>query len=330
MTYDLMQLGAGLVLLVGGGRALVSSAAALANQLGVSALVIGLTVVAFGTSAPELAVNAIAAIRGSGEVAFGNLMGSNIANIGLVVGIAAIVRPLTIQGIVITREIPMMLLASLAVLIMGADFLRGDSTAEYDRTEALLLFLFFGIFLYYTIGDTVRQRLTDPFVEQLERRRIPERDSLIRTSAVIVAGLVMLTAGGHFTVEGAVGVAEALGIPSSIIGLTLIAVGTSLPELTTSIIAARRGETDLAVGNIVGSNIFNLLFVLGVTASIHPVPIPARGFIDLLAVVVMSALLWIVCSAYGGRRVTHAEGWLLLAIYVVYMVGRASAFINAT
>jgi len=324
MTLDLIGLAAGLVLLVAGGRGLVSGAGGLARDLGVSPLVIGLTVVAFGTSAPELAVNAIAAMRGSGEVAFGNLVGSNLANIGLVVGAAAIVRPLTIQSIVITREIPMMLLASLAALVMAMDGLRGDATLEFDRSDALLLFLFFGVFLYYTVGDTLRSRPQDTFVDQLEKRRLRRFHSLGTQLALILGGLVGLTAGGHLTVEGAVGIAEALEIPKSIIGLTVIAVGTSLPELSTSIIAARRGETDLAVGNIVGSNIFNLLFVLGVSAAIHPVPVPDGGLLDLSAAVVMAGMLWIVCSAYGGRRVTHAEGWLLIASYVGYVFARAS------
>lgn len=303
---------------------MVSGGAGLASELGVSPLVIGLTVVAFGTSAPELAVNMIAALQGNGEVAFGNLMGSNLANVGLVVGVAAIVRPLTIQGIVISREIPMMLLASAAVLVMGMDGLRGDTVLQYDRAEAFVLFLFFAVFLYYTIGESIRQGPDDPFVEQLEKRRIPKLKSIAVMSSLIVGGLIALTAGGYFTVEGAVGLAEAFEIPKSIIGLTVIAIGTSLPELSTSIIAARQGETDLAVGNIVGSNIFNLLFVLAATSAIHPIPIPDNGFIDLFAVVAMSGLLWLVCSTYGGRTITHAEGWLLLASYLGFVVARAT------
>lgn len=324
MTLDLISLAAGLLLLVAGGRGLVSGAGGLARDLGVSPLVIGLTVVAFGTSAPELAVNSIAAMRGNGEVAFGNLVGSNLANIGLVVGTAAIFRPLAIQSIVITREIPMMLLASVVALVLGMDGIRDETTLRYDRSDALVLFLFFAVFLYYTMGDTLRSRPQDPFVDQLEKRRIHRFRPLGTQLALILAGLIGLTAGGHWTVEGAIGIAEAFEIPKSIIGLTVIAIGTSLPELSTSIIAARRGETDLAVGNVVGSNIFNLLFVLGVTSAIHPVPVPAGGLLDLSAAVAMAGLLWIVCSAYGGRRVTHAEGWLLVASYVGYVFARAS------
>ena len=324
MTADGLQLVVGLVLLVVGGRTLVSSASALALSMGVSTLVIGLTVVAFGTSAPEFAVNVIAAISGSGEVAFGNLMGSNLANVGLIVGVAAIVRPLAIQGVIITREIPMMLLASLAVLVMGIDSIGGSTVNAYTRSDGLLLFLFFAVFLYYTIGDTLRARPVDPLIEQLEERRIRSYESVLRAIALIVAGLVLLTIGGQLTVAGATGLAEALSVPDAVIGLSVIAVGTSLPELSTSIIAARQGDTDLAVGNVVGSNIFNLLFVLATTSTIRPVAVPADGVLDLVAVVAMAVLLWVVCSAYGGRRVTHAEGWLLLVGYVGYVAARVA------
>ncbi len=312
------------MLLVVGGRTLVSSASALALSMGVSTLVIGLTVVAFGTSAPEFAVNVIAAIRGSGEVAFGNLMGSNLANVGLIVGAAAIVRPLAIQGVIIRREIPMMLLASLAVLVMGIDSIGGASVNQYDRGDGLLLFLFFAVFLYYTIGDTLRTRPVDPLIEQLEERRIRSYASVLRAIGLILVGLVLLTVGGQLTVGGATGLAKALSVSDAVIGLSVIAVGTSLPELSTSIIAARQGDTDLAVGNVVGSNIFNLLFVLATTSTIRPVAVPENGVLDLLAVVAMAVLLWVVCSTYGGRRVTHAEGWLLLVGYAGYIAARVA------
>lgn len=322
MVLDLSLLLVGLVLLVVGGRILVSSAGALALELGVSTLVIGLTVVAFGTSAPELAVNSIAALRGTGEMAFGNLMGSNLANVGLIVGTAAIFRPLIIQGIIVTREIPMMLLASVAVLVMGLDQIRGESVLQYDRSDGLLLFLFFAVFLYYTIGDLLRERPEDPLIQQLEDHRIREYASMLRALVLIVAGLGILTLGGYLTVEGAVGVARIFAVPESIIGLSVVAIGTSLPELSTSIIAARRGETDLAIGNVVGSNIFNLLFVLATTALIRPVPVPASGVLDLCAIVAIAGVLWLICSAYGERGIGRTEGWLLLVGYLGFVAAR--------
>ncbi len=322
MIFDIGQLALGLVLLVAGGRTLVSSASALALELGVSTLVIGLTVVAFGTSAPELAVSIAAALGGTGEMAFGNIVGSNLANIGLVVGVSAIVRSLSIQGIIITREIPMMILASLAVCVLGLDRVGSVGPEAYDRADGLVLFLFFAVFLYYTIGDTLRQQETDPLIQQLEGRRIRSFESIATAAGLIAVGLVGLVAGGRLTVNGAIGVAETLAIPQSIIAFTVIAVGTSLPELTTSILAAMRGDSDLAIGNVVGSNIFNLLFVLPATAVIRPVPVPDSGALELVAAAVASALLLVVCSAYGGRQISHAGGWLLLTGYVGFVAAR--------
>lgn len=322
MAVDFLQLVGGLALLLAGGYALVRGAGSLAHSLGVSPLLIGLTVVAFGTSAPELAVNVTAALRDQGGVAFGNLMGSNLANVGLVLGTAAVVRPLVIQGVLITREIPMMLLASFSVLVMGLDTLRGEPVARFDRAEGLLLLLLFSVFLYYTVRAALGGHAGDPLVEQAAGRRLPSFESGRRHALLMAGGFLGLVVGGQLTVAGAVGTAETLAVPESVVALVVIAVGTSLPEFSTSVIAAWRGETDLAVGNVVGSNIFNLLFVLGVTATIRPVPVPVAGSMDLIAMVVMAALLLVVCSVYGGRRISHAEGWLLLACYVGYVAAR--------
>lgn len=239
---DALILLLGIALLIGGGEAMVRGAAALARQLGVPPLVVGLTVVAFGTSAPELAVNVTAAVRGNGAVAFGNLVGSNLANVGLILAISALLRPIDVQSVVVTREIPMMLLASVVTVVMGLDVLRGEAASAYDRPEGLLLLLFFGVFLYYTIADTLRRRTTDPLVEQAREHPAGERlTSLVTSGALVVLGLVALTLGGRFTVAGAVEIATALGAPKGLIGLTVVAVGTSLPELSASLMAARRG-----------------------------------------------------------------------------------------
>ncbi len=321
MWLDGLILAAGIALLVGGGEAMVRGAAALARQLGVSPLVIGLTVVAFGTSAPELAVNLTAALQGTGAMAFGNLVGSNLANIGLILAGTAILRRLSIEGSVITREIPMMLLASVAALVMGVDALRGEPESMVDRSEGLLLLLFFGIFLYYTIAETLRKRGSDPFVEQASEQHAGERlQSMSGSTVLVVAGLVGLTLGGRFTVEGAVDLATALGAPKALVGLTVVAVGTSLPELSASLIAARRGESDLAVGNVVGSNIFNLLFVLGVTACVRPVPVPADGRADLIAMSGFAVALFVICMVRRG--IGRIEGLALLAAYVGYVSWR--------
>jgi MscS family membrane protein len=278
-----LALVAGLMLLIGGGEGLVRGAGALARQLGVPQLVVGLTVVAFGTSAPELAVNVTAAWRGSTDVAFGNVVGSNLANIGLVLAVCGLLRPLAVQGIVVSREIPMMLLATAAACVLALDRLGGRAPELFDRSDGLMLLLLFGVFLYYTAADVLRQRSADPFVQQAGGVAPLDRLRSAAPSALVTGGgLVLLVLGGQLTVWGAIGVAEALGVPRSVIGLTLVALGTSLPELATGIVAVRRGHTDLAMGSVVGSNIFNLLFILGVTSTLHPVELPAGGAMDLL------------------------------------------------
>jgi cation:H+ antiporter len=321
---DLLMVILGLCLLVGGGDIMVRGAAALARQLGVPPLAIGLTVVAFGTSTPELAVNVSAAAGGNGTLAFGNLVGSNLANVGLVLAVSALLRPLVVESVVVTREIPMMLLASTATLVMGFDMLRGQESSAYDRSDGVMLLLLFGVFLYYTIAETLRRRSADPLVQQASEHPPGGRlSSLAVSSALVVGGIVGLVAGGQLTVQGAVGVATALGASKGVVGLTVVAVGTSLPELSASLMAARRNELDLAVGNVVGSNVFNLLFVLGVTATIRPVPVPPLGHADLLAMLVIALVMLVLSFSRG--RLGRPAGVLLLLSYATYIAWRAAS-----
>lgn len=326
MLVDLLQVAFGLALLVGGGRLLVSGAARLAGLLGVPPLVIGLTVVAFGTSAPELAVNVSAALGDTADVAFGNVIGSNLANVGLILGLVALVHPLPVSSTILSREIPMMLLASVAALVMGLA-LDGDAASvgagRYGRSEGIVLLLFFTIFLYYTIGDTIRTRGSDPLVEQAEAQRREARGRTWTSVLAIGLGLVGLVLGGQLTIDGAIGLAASLDVDRSIVGLTLVAVGTSLPELSTSLIAARRGEADLAIGNVVGSNLFNLLFVLATTACLREVPVPGGGVADLVAICLASVLLLVICSPFTRRGLARREGALLLLAYLGYVSARA-------
>jgi len=322
LLTDVFLLALGIGLLIAGGEAMVRGAAALARQLGVSSLVVGLTVVAFGTSAPELAVNLTAAIRGDGAIAFGNLIGSNLANVGLILAGAALIRKLTVHSTVVTREIPMMLLASAAALMMGFDALRMEPISRYDRAEGLLLLLFFAIFLYYTIAETIRKRATDPFLQEVRGRKTGSRmESLGASAGLVVIGILFLALGGQSTVVGAVGLAGALGVPKSLIALTIVAVGTSLPELSASMMAARKGEADIAVGNVIGSNIFNLLFVLGVTCVIQPVPVPERGYADLVAMFVFGAALMVL--SLGRKQITRRDGAALIVSYLAYITWRS-------
>lgn len=332
MALQLLLLFLGLVLLVGGAEGLVRGGSGLARDLGVSPLVVGLTVVAFGTSAPELAVNVDASLRGQSELSFGNIVGSNIANIGLVIGVFAFLRPVPVEGAIIRREVPMMIAATVMALVMGltwslGDWIPGgadvvDAGGVYDQSEGVILLLFFGVFLYYTVADVFRQRASDPFVVQTGLAT-PSRfwGSLPLNVVLTLAGLAALVGGAELTVHAAVALAQAFGIPQVVVGLSVVALGTSLPELVTGVVAALRSQSDLAVGNIVGSNIFNLLFIAGVSATLSPIPVPARGLWDLVVLLLLSFLLFFVCMTHR-QQIIRREAGLLVAIYVAYMTSR--------
>jgi len=316
-VLDLIWLALGLALLLGGGEMLVRGASGLAREFGVPPLVIGLTVVAFGTSAPELAVNVTAAWHGDSALSFGNVVGSNIANIGLILGVSATVRALEVHGTVISREIPMMLVATAAAVVLGLDRIVA-APEHYDRSDGLMLLLLFGVFLYYTIAEVLRGRGRDPLVRQAEARGATGRLQTIASSTVVaLVGLGTLVGGAELPVGSAVALATALGVPKAVVGLTLVAVGTSLPELATSVIAVRAGQLDLAVGNVVGSNIFNLLFVLGATATVGNVPVPQAGGTDLAALALFSAALLTVARSQR-HRIVRLEGIALLVAYLAF------------
>lgn len=333
MLLDTVLLLAGLGGLVVTGDLVVRGAAALAREIGLGTLMIGLTVVAFGTSAPELAVNVQAALADSGEVSFGNIVGSNAANVGLILGLAAVVKSLSIRPSVIRREVPMMLLASVAVFVMAHDRwlgagggfqnAAGDELWDIiDRGEGILLVLLFGIFCYYTLRDLLNPDESDAYLRELSLEEAPtERLSRLRVTVYILGGLIGLAVGGRLTVIGAVGLAESLGVPKEVVGLTIVAIGTSLPELVTSLMAVRRGHTDLVVGNVVGSNIFNLLLVLSVTVLVRPLPVPLGGQIDLLVMLALSLVLFPLAVS-GQNRISGFEGGFLLIAYVGYLTWR--------
>jgi cation:H+ antiporter len=323
MAGDFLLLGVGMLFLLGGGEALVRGASQIAVATGVSPLVVGLTIVAFGTSAPELAVNSIAAWRDSGSLSFGNIFGSNMANIGLILGTAGILRALSIQSVIVSREIPMMLVATAAATIMSFDAFLGVGDDQFDRLDGLLLLLLFGVFLYYTVGDVARQwdekgQTLDDDIEPPSNPR-----AMVGALMLTVGGLGALLYGAELTVDHAIALARTFAVPEVIIGLTLVALGTSLPELVTAVLATLRGHIDLAVGNVVGSNIFNILLVGGVTSTLRPITVPEHGHIDLAVTVVLSVALWWVSSTRN-RVIVRAEAGLLLAIYLAYMVWRTA------
>ncbi|MBW2418525.1 MAG: calcium/sodium antiporter [Deltaproteobacteria bacterium] len=329
MLNDILITAAGVAILVTGGELLVAGASRIARGLGVSPLVVGLTVVAFGTSAPELAVSVGAALRDSGTLAFGNVFGSNMANIGLIVGGTALIRPLPIENVVIRRELPMLLLSVAAAWVLAGDSLLGEKDAVYTRSDGLALLLFFAVFLYYTIGEFLDRRgngndnnngnSDDCRKEDRaddEKSWSPKREILFT-----VAGLAALVGGAELTVQGGIGIARGLGVPEVIVGLTLVSVGTSLPELVAAAVAMRRGQIDIAVGGAVGSNIFNTLMVLGLAALVRPISIPAGGYLDLAATGLLSLAL-LLTARTNNQRILRAEGVVLLGMYLGYMVVR--------
>jgi cation:H+ antiporter len=318
MLANTLLLGLGLAALITGGGWLVRGASALASRLGVAPILIGLTVVAFGTSTPELVVNVSAAIRGSTEIGFGNVVGSNIANIGLLLALAAIVTPLSIHRTLVIREIPMMILAAAATIVLAGGVFLGEESSGYSRGDGLMLLLLFTVFLYYTIGEALQQR-GDP--GSRDDGVAAESDASMLEEApftgLIVGGLLALIIGGEVTVRGAIGVADAMGIPEALIGLTVVAVGTSLPELATTLTAARKGHGDLAIGNIVGSNIYNLLFIWGLSVSIAPSALPSGGAVDLMVMTGFSLLL--LPFVMTQNRLSRLEGALMLLGYGGYV-----------
>ena len=318
ITLTLLILG--IILLLAGGFCLVRGASGLAELYGVPPLVIGMTVVAFGTSAPELVVNVVGALQGETAIAFGNITGSNLANIGLVLGTAALITPIALEGKIIRRELPLLLLATVVLLTMTLDYPLRASAPVLDRSDAMVMLLLFGIFIYMTALDIVRQR-QDPLLTKLDRLHLVPH-FLKKTNWILVGvGIAGLAVGARLTIDNGADLAEALGAPPVIVGMMVVAIGTSLPELVTSILAALKGDPDLCVGNVIGSNIFNAMFVLPISALIHPLKVPVGGSLDIFVALLLSITLIPVFIA--GRTIMSRQiGALFLFVYVVYMLSR--------
>ncbi len=311
----------GLVLLLAGGTGLVSGASRLATRLGVSPLVVGLTVVAFGTSAPELVVNILGALRGETGLAFGNVVGSNLANIGLVLGTAAIIRPVEIEGQMVRRELPLLMLGTSVLAVMALDSVLVGATSILSQSDGIILLLLFSIFVYITIGDFLGKR-PDALLENIRQIEDELPHEFLGTARqdwiAIAGGVIGLSLGGHLTIVHGSALAESLGVPPVIIGLLFVAIGTSMPELVTSIIAVARRESDLCVGNVVGSNIFNSLVVLPLSTLVRPLPIPERGLTDILMSLAFAAII-VPVFLFGKARMGRVTGAAFMAAYVAYM-----------
>ena len=310
LPWVLLLLGFGL--LIKAADWLVEGASALARRLKVSDLVIGLTVVAFGTSTPELFVNLVAASQGKTALALGNVIGSNIANTLLILGVAAIITPLAATAGTVWKEIPFSLLAAVVLGIVVNDRLLGGSGDVVTRGDGLVLLCFLAIFFYYTAAIALDAGDFDP---QTAIKTMPLPAALAR----VAIGLVGLMLGGWLIVANATLIAKQLGMSEALIGLTVVAIGTSLPELATSAVAAYKGNADIAIGNVVGSNIFNIFFILGITSTIHPIPCETGSNVEVLVLVAASLLLFL--SMFTGRRrsVDRWEGVVFVLLYIAFI-----------
>ena len=300
-----------------GGASLVRGATGIAQSFNVPNIVIGLTVVAFGTSAPELVINVTGALQGKTDLAFGNAVGSNLANFGLVLGIAAIMSPIYLQGQVIRREVPFLLLITAILLVMVWDAPLSGTQALLDRGDAIILFLLFTVFVYFMVRDFISAE-GDPLLVEGDNLSSKASGNGLVNTALLLIGLVLLVVGGEMTIDNGVAIAKVMGVSEVVIGMFVLAVGTSLPELVTSGIAAYKKETDLALGNIVGSNIFNSLVVLPAAAIIRPLPIPEGGDWDL-AVGGAFVLVIIPLFLFSNARLGRLAGIGLITSYFLYL-----------
>jgi cation:H+ antiporter len=303
----------GLVLLVAGAEGFVRGAAKLAAVIGLSPLVIGLTVVSYGTSAPELAVSLQASFQGQAEIALGNVIGSNIFNILMTLGIAAIVVPLTVAQQIIRLDVPIMIGVTVLMLMFAAD-------GELGRFDGLILLagsLVYTAFLVYQSRKESDAAVQAEYDQEYARTDKQSWQLALKNVLVLLVGLTVLVVGANLLVFGATAIAESFGVSQLIIGLTIIAIGTSLPELATSLVACYRGERDIAVGNVVGSNIFNILTILGVTATFHGVPV-SNAAISFDIPVMLAVAIASLPIFYTGNRISRWEGLLFVSYYVAY------------
>lgn len=314
MTELVLQsliLAGGIGVLYFGAEWLVRGSARLAASLGVSPMVVGLTVVSFGTSSPELVVAVVAALKGSADLAVGNVLGSNMANLGLILGLTALIRPLDVAARVVWREAPLMLLVTVALFPLAWDEVIG----RVEGTILLMGLAGYLLFVFRAVGEETPEVLTE--YEGFVKAETGSEPSLrLKDLGLVTLGCAALVAGGYAIVESAVFLAGYLGVPEVVMGLSVVAVGTSLPELATSVVAAFRNEADIAVGNIVGSNIFNILAILGTSAVVAPMAVTGSMLTrELVAVLILSVMVFPMLRT--GWRVQRWEGALLLGTYVV-------------
>ncbi|MCF7820448.1 MAG: calcium/sodium antiporter [Candidatus Pacebacteria bacterium] len=311
----------GFALLIKGADFLVEGSSSIAKKFGLSSIMIGLTIVAFGTSLPELIVSVLASLEGSSDIAISNIIGSNFSNTLLILGATALVSPLLVKKHTIYKEIPFALLAVVAVFILVNDFLiEGSIINGLSRIDGLVLILFFLIFLYYSFGLRKEKEVKLPNLRLSNKDADIKEYNHLRSITYIILGVIALYFGGRWIVSGAVEIAGIFNLSEAFVGLTIIAIGTSLPELVTSVVAARKGEADMAVGNIIGSNVFNLFWILGLSATIHPIYYNDSLNLDLFILAAVTIIL--IPLIYAGKKniLTRREGFVLLSLYIIYII----------
>lgn len=322
MLLSIVYLIAGLALILVGANILTDGSAALARRIGISDLIVGLTVVAFGTSTPELVISVLSAARDTAGLAVGNVVGSNIFNILVIVGITAIVRPIHVGRDIMSTEIPLVILSSLLLIVMAnGPLLDGAPLSVITRVDGIILLIFFTLFMRETLLRSRRRPVPASEAASGPKDKPAANEMPLAKSLVfIVLGLAGLIIGGDRFVAGASDIARGMGVSDAVIGLTIVAVGTSLPELAASVAAALKGNSDMALGNVIGSNAFNIFLVLGAAATVRPLPLGDVTAVDLGTLIGASLLFWICGWLVGRRTITRGEGIMLTALYVAYMV----------
>lgn len=311
MKYVILLIG--FILLIKSADYFVVGASSIAKALNIPTIIIGLTIVAFGTSAPEAAVSISAAMKGQNDIAIANVVGSNIFNILFVLGISAIIAPVKVQKTTIIKEFPFALLASLVLLILSHDIkFQGYNENALTRSDGLMLFALFSIFMYYLLEMALSSK------EEMDVEQGNSRDPIAKSILLSIGGIIGIIIGGNLVVDSATNIAIDLGMSENLVGLTIVSIGTSLPELVTSVVAARKGESDIAMGNIIGSNIFNILFVLGSSSIIHTIHVQPIVFVDMIIMLIVTAITYVF--AISKKQVNRFEGIILTATYIAYMI----------
>lgn len=298
----------GLIALYFGANWLVKGASSLAISWNVQPVIVGLTVVAFGTSLPEFVVSFIGTLRGLSDIALGNIVGSNIANIGLILGLSALIFPLSVHMKLVKVETPFMIFVSILLFVVSINKI-------ISRLDSILFVVIFAVYIFYTI--TISKKEAED-VQKEYKEFLQKRGSVVKDSILLIIGLVVLILGAEILIRSAVSIARAVGISELVIGMTIVAVGTSLPELATSTVAALKKEADISIGNIIGSNIFNILFILGVTGALQPIPVNPEAVKLHMPIMIFFCLLLFIFMGRGGI-LSRPRGALLLILYAAYV-----------